>query len=106
MILPRKFLRMCRAQMMRPKVADSSGMELSGARLLTRTLVLRRLLRRHVLAADEQFVGVLLPPSVGAVVVNAALAIDRRVAVNLNYTFTSEVLNFCVKQCGIRYVAH
>ena len=29
--LPRKFLRMCRGAMLRPKVADSSGAELSGA---------------------------------------------------------------------------
>jgi acyl-[acyl-carrier-protein]-phospholipid O-acyltransferase/long-chain-fatty-acid--[acyl-carrier-protein] ligase len=104
MILPRKFLRMCRAQMRKPKVADSLGAELSGAELLTRTLALRRLLRRLVLAADEQFVGVLLPPSAGAVVANAALTIDRRVAVNLNYTVSAEVMNFCVSQCGIRRV--
>ena len=37
-------------------------------------------------------------------VANAALAIDRRIAVNLNYTVTSEVMNACVKQCGIRHV--
>ncbi len=104
MILPRKFLRMCRRHMRKAKAADSTGVELSGAGLLTRTLALRRLLRRHVLAPGEQFVGVLLPPSVGAVVTNAALAIDRRIAVNLNYTVTSEVMNSCVKQCGIRHV--
>src|SRR3972149_1588297 len=104
MILPRKFLRVCRRHMRKPKVADSSGAELSGAGLLTRTLVLRRLLRRHVLATDEQFVGVLLPPSVGGVVVNAALAVDRRVAVNLNYTTSSEVISSCIDQCGIRHV--
>jgi acyl-[acyl-carrier-protein]-phospholipid O-acyltransferase / long-chain-fatty-acid--[acyl-carrier-protein] ligase len=95
---------MCRSRMRSAKLADSSGAELSGAGLLTRTLVLRRLLRRHVLAPDEQFVGVLLPPSVGAVVVNAALAIDRRIAVNLNYTVSSEVMDSCIKQCGIRHV--
>ena len=104
LILPRKFLRMCRRRMRGPKVADSTGVELTGAGLLTRTLVLRRLLRREVLAADEQNVGVLLPPSVGGVVVNAALAIDCRVAVNLNYTVTSEVMNDCIAQCGIRHV--
>ncbi len=31
-------------------------------------------------------------------------SIDRRVAVNLNYTVTSEVMNSCVEQCGIRHV--
>lgn len=104
MILPRKFLRMCRAHMRKAKAADSTGAELTGAGLLTRTLALRRLLRKHVLAADEQFVGVLLPPSVGGMVTNAALAIDRRTAVNLNYTVSSEVMNSCVAQCGIRHV--
>ncbi len=45
-----------------------------------RTLVLRRFLVREILAADEKYVGVLLPPSAAGVVVNAALplaAADR-----------------------------
>jgi acyl-[acyl-carrier-protein]-phospholipid O-acyltransferase / long-chain-fatty-acid--[acyl-carrier-protein] ligase len=104
MILPRKFLRMCRRSLWRPKAADSTGAELTGASLLTRTLILRRLLRREALSADESYVGLLLPPSVGAVLANAALTLDRRVAVNLNYTMSAEVLNDCVRQCGIRHV--
>ncbi len=36
--------------------------------------------------------------------VNAALAIDCRIAVNLNYTVSSEVMNDCIAQCGIRHV--
>ena len=104
MILPRKFLRMCRGSLCRAKVADSSGVELTGAGLLSRTLVLRRLLRREVLAEDEKHVGLLLPPSVGAVVANAALSIDGRIAVNLNYTVSSEVLDACIARCGVRHV--
>ena len=104
LILPRKFLRMCRRRMRQPKVADSTGVELTGAGLLMRTLILRRILRREVLAPDEQNVGLLLPPSVGGVVANAALGIDCRIAVNLNYTMTSEVTNDCIAQCGIRHV--
>jgi acyl-[acyl-carrier-protein]-phospholipid O-acyltransferase/long-chain-fatty-acid--[acyl-carrier-protein] ligase len=95
---------MCRANLWRAKVADSSGAELTGAGLLTRTLVLRRLLRREVLVDDETHVGLLVPPSVGAVVANAALAIDRRIAVNLNYSESSEVLNAAIRQCRIRHV--
>ncbi len=103
-ILPRGFLRMCRRNMRRMKVADSSGAELTGSALLTRTLALRRALRREVLVPDEQYVGLLLPPSVAAVVVNAAVSVDRRVAVNLNYTVSSEVMNACIDQCKIRHV--
>jgi acyl-[acyl-carrier-protein]-phospholipid O-acyltransferase/long-chain-fatty-acid--[acyl-carrier-protein] ligase len=104
LVLPRKFLRACRRRMRSLKVADSMGVELTGGNLLLRTWILRRLLRREVLAPDEQYVGVLLPPSAPGVVVNAALAMDRRVAVNLNYTVTGDVMNSCIAQSGIRHV--
>jgi acyl-[acyl-carrier-protein]-phospholipid O-acyltransferase / long-chain-fatty-acid--[acyl-carrier-protein] ligase len=104
LVPPRKFLRVCRQRMRAPKVADSTGMELSGGQLLTGALVLRRLLRRNLLGPDERTVGLLLPSSGAAVVANAALAIDRRVAVNLNYTASAEVVDDCIAQCGIRHV--
>lgn len=98
------FIRMCKRRCCKLKVADSMGGELSGGQLLTRTLVLRRLLRRHVLKDDEQYVGLLLPPSLGGVVANMALSIDRRVTVNLNYTVSSDVLNACIAHAGIKHV--
>ncbi|HOM17632.1 MAG TPA: AMP-binding protein [Thermoguttaceae bacterium] len=103
--LPRRFLRMCRQAGRRSKAADSTGMDLTGQELLLRTLLLRRLLRRHVLASGEETVGVLLPPCVPSVLVNAALTLDRRVVVNLNYTLTAELLNqACLAQAGVRHV--
>ena len=86
----------------RQKIADSTGAELTGHQLLMRTLVLRRFLVREILAADETYVGVLLPSSAAGVVVNAALPLARRIAVNLNYTLSANVMNNCIKQCGIR----
>jgi acyl-[acyl-carrier-protein]-phospholipid O-acyltransferase/long-chain-fatty-acid--[acyl-carrier-protein] ligase len=62
------------------------------------------LLRRHVLQSDERHVGVLIPPSAGSVVTNLGLAFDRRVAINLNYTVSSEVMNQCIRLAGIRHV--
>jgi acyl-[acyl-carrier-protein]-phospholipid O-acyltransferase/long-chain-fatty-acid--[acyl-carrier-protein] ligase len=35
---------------------------------------------------------------------NAALALDRRVAVNLNYTVSNEIMNQCIEIAGIRHV--
>ncbi|MCR4413987.1 MAG: AMP-binding protein, partial [Thermoguttaceae bacterium] len=104
LIPTRQFLRMCRRNMRRVKVADSTGMELTGAGLLMRATILRRLLRRGVLGADETTVGLLLPPSVAAVVANAALFLDCRVPVNLNYTVSNEVLNLCIARGKIRHV--
>ncbi len=104
MVLPRRFLRTCRRFMRSRKVSDSTRAELTGAGLLMRSLILRRLLRRELLAKDESYVGLLLPPSVAGLVLNAALGLDRRIAVNLNYTVTSAVMNDCIHQCGIRHV--
>lgn len=99
-----QFIRMCKKRSRSQKIADSLGQECTGGMLLMRTLILRRLLRRHVLAADERCVGLLLPPSVGGTIANAALAMDRRVSANLNYTVSNEVLNACIEQAQIRHV--
>ncbi len=48
--------------------------------------------------------GVLLPPSVPAVLVNLALAFQGKIAVNLNYTAGQEQLNASLAECGITHV--
>jgi acyl-[acyl-carrier-protein]-phospholipid O-acyltransferase/long-chain-fatty-acid--[acyl-carrier-protein] ligase len=95
---------MCRRRLRSTKISDTLGASLTGGQLLTRALVLRRLLRRSVLATDEQTVAVLLPPSAAAVVTNFALTLDSRVVVNLNYTLSSELLNSSIAQAGVRHV--
>jgi len=102
-LLPRVFLRNCRKSLFRIKVADSMGTELTGLKLLMGTLCIARVLKRE-LTADEKMVGVLLPPSAGGAVVNAALPLIHRTSVNLNYTVSSDVLNACNRQAGIKRV--
>ncbi|MGH2614929.1 MAG: AMP-binding protein [Thermomicrobiales bacterium] len=84
-------------------LSDSTGASLTGRETLVRALVLRRLLRRTV-AADERNIGVLLPPTVAAAVANLALALDRRVAVNLNYSLSEDLLRFSIAEAGLRHV--
>ncbi len=103
-ILPRRVIRTWRKRGGKLQAADSLGQESSGRQTLVRTLALRRVLRREVLSDEEDFVGILLPPSVGGVVVNVALAMDRRISANLNYTVSSEVLNHCIGDVGIKHV--
>jgi acyl-[acyl-carrier-protein]-phospholipid O-acyltransferase/long-chain-fatty-acid--[acyl-carrier-protein] ligase len=102
--LPRAMIRNCRRMKFRGKLSDSTGMELSGGKLLAGTMVMRRLLLRHLLEPDEKYVGVLLPPSLGGVIANAALSMTGRVTVNLNYTATPDVLNKCIERAGIRKI--
>jgi acyl-[acyl-carrier-protein]-phospholipid O-acyltransferase / long-chain-fatty-acid--[acyl-carrier-protein] ligase len=104
LVLPRALLRTCRAARRRVKLADTSGQVMTGGSLLMRSLILRRLLLREVLANDETHVGLILPPSAGGVLANAALTLACRVTVNLNYTVSAGVMNSCIRQAGIRHV--
>src|SRR5262245_23496909 len=103
-MLPRAFLRECRRTLFAKKIADSTGVQMTGGSLLMRTLIFRRLLLRSVLQSDERFVGLLIPPSAGGILANAAVTLCGRVAVNLNYTVSSDILNYCIAECGIRHV--
>jgi len=102
-LLPRTFLRTARRYMFTTKAVDSLGQECTGGQLLLRSLILARLLRK-VIAADEKHIGVLLPPSVGGVVVNATVSLLRRVSVNLNYSATADVINNCIAQADIKHI--
>ncbi len=101
---PRLFLRNCRRNRKRVQVSDSLGEKLTGGQLLLRTLILRRLLTKHVLEDDERYVGVLIPPSAGSTIVNAAIPLTGRIAVNLNYTLARAELDHCIRECGIKKV--
>ena len=103
-VLASRVIRVWRTRGRGMQAADSMGQEIGGRELLTRVLALRRVLRREVLQEDEEYVGVLLPPSVGGVVVNVALTMDRRVSANLNYTVSSDVLNHCIDDVKIKHV--
>ncbi|MGN1273710.1 MAG: AMP-binding protein, partial [Thermoguttaceae bacterium] len=84
-------------------IADLLTGEMKGSDALLRALVLRRLLRK-VLSSDEKNVGILIPPCIPSVLVNAALTLDKRVPVNLNYTVSPEVMNKCISKVQIRHL--
>lgn len=102
-VLQRRLLRACRSAAGRLKMADSLGTTLTGRELLTRILVAKRVLDR-VLGPDEKRVGVLLPPTAAGAIVNAALALSGRVAVNLNYTSAQPILDVCIERAGLAHV--
>ena len=103
-VLAKRIIRTWRRRGGRLQAADSLGTEAGGRSLLTRVLVLRRALRREILDDNETHIGVLLPPSVAGVAVNIALALDRRISANLNYTVSSNVINHCINDVGIKHV--
>ena len=100
----RQCIRNCKKLKSKPKVADFSGLELTGGKFLAGAIAMKRVLEREVLATDEKTVGTWLPPSVGGALANVALALGRCVSANLNYTMTPDVVNHCVREAGIKHV--
>ncbi len=100
----RLFVRTCKKTSKRPRMADSTGVELTGGMLLASVLAFRRVLLRDVLARDEQHIGILLPPTVGCALANLAVTLARRVTVNLNYTMSEKDINYCIRDAGVKHV--
>ena len=100
---PSQLVRNCKRRMFSMKIGDSTGQSETGGGLLTKVLVLRRLLNK-ILPKNEAKVGILLPPSNGGTIVNLAVTLDKRVAINLNYSLSEEVINNCIRQAGIERV--
>ena len=99
-----EFVKCCKRQRSTSKIADTLGSNEKGGMLLTRALILRRLLRKFALSPGEKNVGVLIPPTVGGAISNLSLALDKRVAINLNYSLSNELMNHCIREAGIKHV--
>ncbi len=100
----RLFLRSCKKTLRAVRLADSSGVELTGGKLLASVLAMRRVLLREVLGVDEMFVGVLLPATAGSAIANLAVTMAGRTAVNLNFTTTEADMRHCVTDAKVRHV--
>jgi acyl-[acyl-carrier-protein]-phospholipid O-acyltransferase/long-chain-fatty-acid--[acyl-carrier-protein] ligase len=97
--LDRAFVRTARRFPLRFMMADGKTPKVTFASALTKTIYIARRLRPVL--GDKQMIGLLLPPSVGGALTNYALMLLGRIAVNLNYTASSEVIASCAAQCDI-----
>ena len=105
LLLPQLMLREYRREACSArKLPIRPAADLSSGAVLLRLAGVAARAGAEVLAADEKFVAVLLPPSAAAVVVNACLTLMGRIPVNLNYTASATILKSCIEQCGIRHV--
>jgi len=100
--LTHAFVRRARLHPARIAMRDSFGAELTFGDTFLRAIVLSRVLSRNL--GDEEFVGLMLPPTVPSAVANLALGLLGKVPVNLNFTTSQEIIDSAVKQCGIRRV--
>jgi acyl-[acyl-carrier-protein]-phospholipid O-acyltransferase/long-chain-fatty-acid--[acyl-carrier-protein] ligase len=100
--LHRSFIRACRRSPFRMAFADASHPRLSRIGALAGTMALARTLRTPW--KDQTHVGILLPPSVAAVLSNIAAAMAGKTSVNLNYTAGPAGIGSAIRQAGLRTV--
>ncbi len=100
--LHRAFVRTARVHPFRFAMADAQSKKLSFGGALTKTVFLARRLKK--VWANQNMVGLLLPPGVAGALVNHAAMLMGKVPVNLNYTVSAETLASCAKQCDIKTV--
>jgi len=100
--LDRGFIETARRYPFRLAMSDTSGAEVRFSTALAQSIFLARRLRRAW--QGQEMVGILLPPSVPAALVNFAALMSGKVPVNLNYTASSEAMASCITQCGIQTV--
>jgi acyl-[acyl-carrier-protein]-phospholipid O-acyltransferase/long-chain-fatty-acid--[acyl-carrier-protein] ligase len=96
------FVRAARKNWARRCISDSMGKSYSYGQVLTTTVSLAEQLDKITKGQDR--VGILLPPSTGAALVNFAAALLGRVTVNLNYSVTNTLVESAVEQSGIETI--
>ena len=97
-----RLVRNVRRNWSRFAMADSSGRELTFGRVLAGGILLARWVRKS--SADNEIIGVLLPPSVGGALVNLGITLAGRIPVNLNFTAGREGMAAAVERCRIRTI--
>ena len=100
--LHRAFLDTAWHHPLRFAMADQRVPKLRFGAARTRTVFLAR--RLKALWQGQEMVGILLPPSVPAALVNFAALLCGKVPVNLNYTASNEILASCARQCALQTV--
>src|SRR5215510_2144730 len=100
--LHRAFVATARHHPLRFAMADDKAGSLRFHATLTKTIFIARRLKS--IYAGESAVGILLPASVGAALVNHATMLLGVLPVNLNFTVGAETMKSCLMQCDIKTV--
>lgn len=101
-LVANRFIQSAKKRWFRMALADSLGRELNFGQALTGSRLLGRWFARERPA--DKMVGVLLPSSVAAALVNMGLMLAGKVPVNLNFSIGAEAMDSAIKQCGIKTI--
>jgi acyl-[acyl-carrier-protein]-phospholipid O-acyltransferase/long-chain-fatty-acid--[acyl-carrier-protein] ligase len=96
------FVRQARRQWRRAALADTTGKRLSFGETLITSLVLAQKVKAA--AASDSMIGVLLPATAGAALINCGITLAGKIPVNLNFTSSAENISHAVELCRIKRV--
>ncbi len=98
--LAHEWVKNARKRFWQPAISDSSGLSLRfGSALLASTI-----LRAKVATIPQKNIGVMIPASIGATLINLALTMAQKTSVNLNFTVGTGQLEQAIDQAQIKIV--
>ena len=100
--LAQTFIKKARSNWRCRAVSDSTGKDFTYGDVLVGSLAIGPYLKREL--SEQERVGIMLPPSVGAVIANVALTLLGKTPVNLNFTAPPAAIDSAIEQCGISTV--
>ncbi len=100
--LHRDFIHLARRYPFAFALADATRPRLNRLQAVAGAIALARALRPHWLG--QEYVGILLPPTVAGALVNLAATLGGRTSVNLNYTAGPAGMGSAARQAGLRTV--
>jgi acyl-[acyl-carrier-protein]-phospholipid O-acyltransferase/long-chain-fatty-acid--[acyl-carrier-protein] ligase len=101
-LVHRRFVAQARRSWRRFAMTDSLGQTATFGKALTGAFLLARKLDQTL--PGNRNVGVLLPASVGAALVNMGLLLGGKVPVNLNFTIGPEAMQAAIDKAGITHI--
>lgn len=101
-ILSRIFIKQAKKNWSKLCVSDSSHKKLTYGQTLIASLLLRKLIKDRCL--NEKNIGIVLPATVGGVLINVAIGYLNKVPININFTAGTDVINSITKQCKIKTI--
>jgi acyl-[acyl-carrier-protein]-phospholipid O-acyltransferase / long-chain-fatty-acid--[acyl-carrier-protein] ligase len=100
--IPELWIQQARARKNEIVIADSTGVELSGHKMLTAVLTMSKKLEPFFL--EQPRIGICLPPSVGGSMAMMCVMMQGKTMVNLNYTASHTALNTAIKEAEIKTI--
>jgi acyl-[acyl-carrier-protein]-phospholipid O-acyltransferase/long-chain-fatty-acid--[acyl-carrier-protein] ligase len=95
-------VRCARSGLFRESMLDTTGKRFTSGASLVGSLALAGLLRKRFW--EDRSIGILLPASAGAALLNAGIMLSGKTPVNLNFTTAPENIVFAINSCSIKTV--